>query len=347
MPDVLVTENIVGSPMQSLRKDFDVLFDPDLWKEPGRLADVLAQPRALIVRNQTQVTADLIRAAKRLQIIARAGAGVNNIDVQAASDAGIVVAYTPSENSVSVAELTVGLMLALARRISAADRDTRAGGWARRRFTGIELLDKTLGVVGLGRIGTLTAVRAKAFGMTIIAHDDFIDPHAPVVRQLEARLMPLDGLLAEADFVTCHVPLTNETQRLFNYRRFCRMKPAALFVNTSRGEVVDEEGLVRALEEGRIAGAALDVRGTEPPEPCPLSRMDNVILTPHVAAFTHEAQHRVVEAVCRDVAAVLRGGEAVSYFNFPSPRRRGPATRPARPQNPLSRWDSHENPGDS
>jgi len=326
MPDVAVTENVVGSPMDVLRQDFDVVFDPDLWRDPRRLRAAVAEVRALVVRNQTQVTGEVIRAAKNLTIIARAGAGVNNIDVQAASEAGVVVTYTPDENSVSVAELTIGLVLALARKIPAADRDTRSGGWARRRFTGTELGGKTLGVVGLGRIGTLTAARARAFGMAIVAHDDFLDAQAPAVRQLDARLTGLDQLLAEADVVTCHVPLTEATRGLFDYERFSKMKPGAMFVNTSRGEVVDEQGLIRALKEGRIGGAALDVRQVEPPEPGPLAQMDNVILTPHIAAFTAEAQHRVVEAVCRDVTAVLRGGAAIGYVNFPTPRRATSAT---------------------
>ncbi len=321
MPDVVVSENVAGAPMDALRRDLDVLFDPDLWKDPDRLAEAVASARALVVRNQTEVTAALIGGAPKLEIIARAGAGVNNVDVKAASDAGIVVAYTPSENSVSVAELTIGLMLALARKIPAADRDTKAGGWARRRFTGVELLDKTLGIVGLGRIGVLTARRARAFGMTIVAHDEFIDPGAPAITELEARLVGLDELLARSDFVSCHVPLTESTRGMFDYGRFCRMKPGAFFLNTSRGEVVDEAALVRVLREGRIAGAGLDVRAVEPPEAGPLAEMERVILTPHVAAFTDEAQHRVVESVCRDVAAVLRGGEAAGFFNFAAPRR--------------------------
>jgi len=169
MPDVVVTENIVGPPMDLLRRDLDVLFDPDLWNDPQKLLAAVASTKAIVVRNQTQVTADLIRTAKNLRVVARAGAGLNNIDVQATTEAGVVVAYTPNENSVSVAELTLGLMLALARKIPAADRDTRGGGWARREFTGVELMGKTLGVVGLGRIGVLTATRARAMGMTIIA----------------------------------------------------------------------------------------------------------------------------------------------------------------------------------
>ncbi len=321
MPEVVVSESIVGPAMDELRQQLDVQFDPDLWKSPDQLAETLAGAGALVVRNQTQVTAELIRAGEDLQIIARAGAGLNNVDVEAASAAGIVVAYTPDENSLSVAELTLGLMLALARRIPAADRDTRSGGWARHRFTGSELGGKTLGLVGLGRIGRLTAARAKAFGMTILAHDDYIDPESPAVRALEARLVSLDELLATADVVSCHVPLTEATRGMFDYARFGQMKPGAAFVNTSRGEVVDEEGLVRALQEEKIAGAALDVRSTEPPGPSPLAEMDNVILTPHVAAFTREAQDRVVASVCRDVAAVLRGEPAVSYANFPLPRK--------------------------
>jgi D-3-phosphoglycerate dehydrogenase len=321
MTEIVVSENVVGAPMAALRQRFDVRFDPDLWKDPDELTAAVSGAKALIVRNQTQVTADLVRAGDRLRIVARAGAGLNNIDVEAASAAGIVVAYTPDENSVSVAELCLGLMLALARRIPAADRDTRSGGWARRRFTGIELCGKTLGVVGLGRIGALAAGRARAFGMSILAHDDFIDPQGPAVRELEARLVGLDELLAEADFVTCHVPLTETTRAMFDYERLARMKPGAVFINTSRGEVVDEAGLVRALREGKIAGAALDVRQVEPPEPSPLAEMDNVILTPHIAAFTEEAQHRVVASVCRDVAAVLRGEPAEGYVNFPSAGR--------------------------
>jgi D-3-phosphoglycerate dehydrogenase len=298
-----------------------VLFDPDLWNDPQKLLSAVASTRALVVRNQTRVTADLIRAGENLRVIARAGAGLNNVDVEAATEAGVVVAYTPDENSVSVAELTLGLMFALARKIPAADRDTRNGGWARREFTGVELMGKTLGVVGLGRIGALTAARARAVGMTIIAHDDFIDATAPAVLELDARLMPLDDLLAGADFVTCLVPLTDSTREMFNYDRFSKMKPGAMFVNTSRGEVVDEKGLLRALEEGKVRAAALDVRQTEPPEAGPLAEMDNVILMPHVAAFTEEAQHRVVASVCRDVRAVLQEGEAVAYANFASPQR--------------------------
>jgi len=324
MAEVVVSENITGTAMDTLRAEFDVAFEPDAWQQPDRLKRLLADARALIVRNQTRVTGELIQAAGKLEIIARAGAGLDNVDDAAASAAGITVSYTPDANSVSAAEMTIGLALTLARKISAADRDTRAGEWNRRTFTGVELMGKTLGIVGLGRIGTLVARRARAFGMTIIAHDEFLAPDAPRLEELEAQLVGLDELLGAADIVSCHVPLTEQTAGLFDYHRFCRMKPSGLFLNTSRGEVVDEQGLYRALSEQRLAGAALDVRQTEPPELSPLCSMDNVVLTPHIAAFTSEAQQRVVAAVCRDVRAVLNGQPAIDYANFARPERAEP-----------------------
>jgi len=321
MSEVVVPESIVGRALDQLQQQFDVAVEPHLWNRLDQLHVQLADAKALIVRNQTQVTAELIAAAPNLQIIGRAGAGLDNIDTAAASSAGIVVTYAPRENSVSVAELTVGLLLGLARKIVAADSDTRGGGWKRREFTGCELFEKTLGVVGFGRIGTLVAERARAFGMQIVAHDEYIDPGASQLLDLDVRLLSLDDLLAQADFVSCHTPLTDETLGMFNYGRFCQMKPSALFVNAARGEVVNEEGLIRALQEQRISGAALDVRGTEPPEASPLNGMNNVILTPHIGAFTREAQERVVAAVCHDVAAVLNGESASGHFNFARPRR--------------------------
>jgi len=320
MADVLVTENIVGPPMTALREALDVAFEPELWKDPVELADMAARTRALVVRNQTQVTAELIGRAGKLQIIARAGAGLDNIDVEAATAAGVVVSFTPIQNSISVAELTVGLMLALARKIPTADRHVKGGGWDRRAFTGIELYGKTLGILGFGRIGFLTARRAAAFGMTVIAHDPYVDPDSLMVAEARPRMVELDELLAEADFVTCHLPGGDQTRGIVDYDRLCRMKPDAFLINVARGEVVDEPGLVRALKEGKIAGAALDVRQREPPPQGPLDEMDNVILTPHVAAFTDEAQHRVVASVCRDVEAVLAGGRAASFVNFAAPR---------------------------
>lgn len=321
MSDILVTENISGSAIEDLKGKFQVSFEPDLWKTPDALREKIPGFRGLIVRNQTKVTAELIGAAASLQVIGRAGAGLDNVDVRAASEAGIVVAYTPEQNSISVAELALGMMLSLARNLGPADRDTKAGGWNRQRFTGIELYGKTLGLVGLGRIGFRVAVRARAFGMRVIAHDEYANPDGILVSEVPAKLVSLADLLSCADFVSCHVPLTAETRSLFDYGKFCQMKPTAFFLNTSRGEVVEEAGLIRALRERKIFGAALDVRAQEPPGDDVLAAMDNVILTPHIAAFTREAQERVTDSVCRDVGAVLTGQPAKNFANFPRPVR--------------------------
>ncbi len=319
--EVLISENISGPPVEALRRRRPISFQPDLWKERDALRAAVQGVRALVVRNQTRVTAEVIAAADRLEIIARAGVGLDNVDVEAASRAGVVVAYTPSQNAISVAELSVGLMLALARKIPAADRHVKLSRWARYEFMGNELFGKMLGVVGFGRIGSLTAGRASAFGMQVLTYDPYLSDAAVAASAIPLRRVSLDELLGAADVVSCHLPATVETQGLFHYERFCQMKPTALFVNVARGEVVDEPGLVRALREGKLAGAAIDVRGKEPPEASPLNEMDNVILTPHIGAFTHEGQQRVVESVCRDVDAVLSGGDAVDYANFSRPKR--------------------------
>jgi len=321
MAEILVSENITGEAMTRLDETHDVAFDPNLWQNVEELARQLHTARAIIVRNQTKVTRELIKAAPNLQIIARAGAGLDNIDTEAASEAGIVVSYTPSENSISVAELVLGFMLTAVRRIPTAWLHTRSGGWNRMQFVGGELFGKTLGIVGLGRIGRLVAERALAFGMTIIAHDEFIDPSSPFVADLGARLTSLDDLLAQSDFVSVHVPLTPDTRNCFSSEAFQKMKSSAWFMNASRGEVVDEAALLQALNEKQIAGAALDVRSKEPPEDNEFGKLANVILTPHIGAFTNEAQERVVVAVCSDVVAILAGNSAVNAFNFAEPKR--------------------------
>lgn len=317
---ILITESITGVPVDGLQSKFQVVAEAGLWKTPDQIKPLLADAEAWIVRNQTKVTAEMIAAAPRLQIIGRAGVGLDNVDVAAASAAGVVVAWTPDQNSISVAELALGMMLGLARKIPSADRHVKAGGWERNKYLGVELNGKTLGVVGLGRIGFLTALRARALGMNIIACDRFVSPDAAVVTETRAELVELDELLRRADFVSCHAPLTKETRHLFSYERFALMKSSAFFLNLARGEVVDESGLVRALTEGRLAGAGLDVREQEPPAPSPLTAFENVILTPHIAAFTREGQSRVTAAICQDVAAVLGGGDARNFVNFSRPR---------------------------
>lgn len=323
MAEILVTEKMTGAGIDRLSEEFGVVYEPELWRDPAALRARIHEFRALLVRNQTRVGPELIAAGARLEVIGRAGVGLDNIDLAAASAAGITVAFTPEQNSNSVAELVIGLILALARKIPAADRSTRAGGWERQAMTGVEISGRTLGVIGLGRIGALTAAKARALGLEIIACDPLVDPEGLRVLELGARMVSLDELLARSDFVTCHLPETPETRGLLDAERLARLRPTAFLINTARGGVIDEPALLAALQSGRLAGAALDVRTTEPPKSDDLNRalvaLDNVILLPHIGAFTIEGQRRVVTAICRDVAAVLRGGPARYYANFPRP----------------------------
>lgn len=317
MADVLITEQLDGPALEELRSQYDVELVPDLWRDAARLRERIAACRVLLVRNQTPVTRELLAAAGRLEVIARAGAGLDNVDVAAATEAGVLVCYAPEQNAISVAELTLGMMLTLARHIGRADRDTKAGGWARQAFTGTELFGKTIGIVGFGRIGFLVAMRARAFGMRVLAHDPFASPDSVMAIESGAGLVEIDELLQRADVVSCHLPSNAATRGFFGRERLAMVKRGALFLNLARGEVVDEPALAAALQAGALAGAGLDVRATEPPAPSAFDAMDNVILTPHIAAFTDEAQTRVVAAVCRDIDSVLRGGPAAYPANSP------------------------------
>ncbi len=319
---ILVSEEITGTGIESLKAAYEVVTESNLWKNPSQLENLLQEVEGLIVRNQTQVTASLLKRAKNLIVIGRAGAGYDNIDVNAASQAGVVVCYSPEENAVSVAEHVLALILALARKIPSADRSVKSGKWDRKRYHGSELLGKTLGILGLGRIGARVALRAKAFGMRILAHDAYLPPTHLHVTESGALLVPFDQLLTESDFLTVHLPLNGNTRGLLKAESFQKMKRTAFLMNTSRGEVLVEEDLLRALKEGWIAGAALDVREKEPPVPeSPLHAFENVILTPHTAGLTYEAQEKVVGAVAEDVDRVLNGLPALRYVNFPMPRR--------------------------
>jgi len=315
MPDILIAENLRGAAVDGLRSRFDVTFMPELWKDPAKLLDCIDGHRALLVRNQTDVNAAVIAAGKKLVVIGRAGVGLDNVDVAAATKAGVLVTSTPEQNAISVAELAIGLMISLARLIPAANLDTKNGNWNRLQYVGTELYGKTFGIVGAGKIGYLTARRAQCFGMKVLAYDPFISRDNILLSELNAELVSLDDLLARADVVSCHLPSTVETQGIFNAQRFAQMKPTATFLNTSRGEVVVEGDLRDALKSGGIAGAALDVRMVEPPVADGLEQLPNLILTPHIAAFTHEAQHRVMNAICDDVTRVLEGKSAQNAVN--------------------------------
>ncbi len=322
MIDIIISENIQGAAVAALQSRFKVVTQPDLWKDPLLLAEKAKNCRALIVRNQTPVTASLIDASAELVVIGRAGVGLDNVDYKHAEQAGIVVSYTPDQNAISVAEIAIGMMLSLARYIPAADADTKKGNWNRQRFVGTELYGKTLGIVGAGKIGYLTARRATAFGMKILAYDPFLSQDNILLSEIQAELVELDDLLSRADVVSCHLPSTPQTVGLLNRERFFRMKPGALFINTSRGKVVVESGLLEALKAGIVGGVALDVREKEPPQIGELEKLPNVVLLPHIAAFTHEAQDRVTSAICEDVARVLDGKPAVNAVKRTTPMPR-------------------------
>ena len=308
MPEILLTELIEGPAVDRLGDRFQVVCRPNIWRDPVGLKAAMQDVRAVIVRNQTELTRELIESSKRLAVIGRAGAGLDNIDTVAAEQLGIAVCNTPAENSLAVAELVMGLMLTMARELPAAISTTRAGGWDRMRFNGVELHGKTLGLVGFGRIGQLVARRAAAFGMKIVAHDQYLPKDANVLQELDVSLLGFHELLEVANVVSCHVPLTAETQGMFNAVAFAKMQQGSWFINAARGEVVCEQALIASLSSAQIGGAALDVREVEPPmdvHSAGLASMENVYLTPHIGAFTIESQTRVLEKVCRDVAGVL------------------------------------------
>ncbi|HKV71660.1 MAG TPA: hydroxyacid dehydrogenase [Gemmatimonadales bacterium] len=284
-------------------------------KTREELDAALTTATALIVRSETKVTADMIARAPNLKVVARAGIGVDTIDVAAATKRGIAVMNAPGANTVSAAEHAIALLLSLLRHIPDAAESMKHGGWDRKRFEGSELRGKTLGVVGLGRIGGYVAQLAHAFGMTIIAYDPFVAPQRAV--ELQARLLPIEQLLAEADIITLHVALTDETRHLLNAQRLKLMKPTAFLVNTARGELVDELALVAAVKEKRIAGAAIDVFAEEPlPKDSPLRGLDRVLLTPHLAASTSEAQKRVAIEICTAVREALLRGDLSTAINL-------------------------------
>ena len=283
-------------------------------EERPRLLEILDGFDALVVRSSTQVTADVLRAGKSLKVVGRAGIGVDNVDVAAATEQGILVVNAPTANLMSATEHTFALLLSLARRVPEADASMKAGGWDR-KLTGIELQGKTLGVIGFGRIGQRVADRARGFEMKIVAFDPFLD--AAAARRLEVELLPLEELLAVSDVVTLHVPLTDQTRNLLNHESLAKMKKGALIVNCARGGVIDEEALFESLEAGHIGGAALDVFAEEPPQDLRLVKHRKVVATPHLGAQTREAQERISKETAEMVLAALSGSLAVAAVNLP------------------------------
>ena len=305
-PVVLIAEELSPATVEALGPDFTVR-QVDGTDRPALLA-ALADADALLVRSATTVDAEAIAAAPRLQVVARAGVGLDNVDIPAATKAGVMVVNAPTSNIVSAAELAIGHLLALARHIPAAHASVKAGEWKRSAFTGVELYDKVVGIVGLGRIGTLVAQRLAGFGVTLVAYDPYVTPAR--AQQLGVGLLSLDDLMRQADFVTVHIPKTPETTGLIGDPEFAVAKPSLRIVNASRGGIIDEAALNRALSAGLIAGAALDVFVQEPPRDPALIAQPALQVTPHLGASTDEAQEKAGVAVARSVRLAL-GGELV------------------------------------
>jgi D-3-phosphoglycerate dehydrogenase len=306
----LVRESIAPAGVDLLREHFDVDVDAD-----SDLAEIIDRYDAIVVRSATKLTADLIGRASRLKVIGRAGVGVDNVDVEAATRRGIIVANAPESTVVSAAEHTVGLLVALARNIPQAHAALKQGRWERKAYGGIELAGKTLGVLGFGRIGQQVARRAGGLGMRVVAYDPFVS--ADRFRELGVeRVETPEGIYAAAEFLTLHLPLNAETTRSVGEAAFAQMRDGVRLINAARGELVDEEALVDALRSGKVAGAALDVFSKEP-YAGPLLAFDNVVVTPHLAASTDEAQDRAGVIVAEQVAAALGGGLVTNAVNIP------------------------------
>lgn len=314
---ILVADGLPDRGLEPLSADrrFEIIARTGLSGEA--LADALADVDAVIVRSATRITRDALARAGRLRVIGRAGVGVDNIDVPAATEAGIAVLNAPSGNTISAAELTLALLLAVARSIPAADRSMRAGEWDRKRFNGIELHGKTLGLIGAGRIGGEVARRARAFGMRVLAFDPFLTDER--ARELDLEKTQLEDVLESADVITLHVPLTDSTRGLIGEAEFGCMREGAILVNASRGGVVDETALLAAIESGRLRGAGLDVYAQEPlPADSPLRSDERVVLTPHLGASTAEAQENVALEIAEAVRDALLHDDLSRAVNAPA-----------------------------
>ncbi len=299
-----ICDPIASEGVEILKKEgFEVIDLTGIPKE--ELVNHVADLDALIVRSATKVRKEMIDAAKNLKAIGRAGVGLDNIDVEYAKSKGIKVINTPGATSISVAELTIGLLLGVMRKITYADREMRKGAWPKKKCKGIEMYGKTLGIIGIGRIGREVAKRARAFGMRVIYYDVY-RPDEATERDLGIEFRELDSLISEADVITLHVPLVPATKHMINRERIEKMKDGAIIINAARGGIVDEDALYEALKSGKLYGAALDVYENEPLKESKLFELDNVVLTPHIGAQAKEGQIRAGIEVARKIAETLK-----------------------------------------
>jgi len=312
---VLVSDSISPKGIDILKKA-NLEVDVKTGLSPEELKREIGSYDALIVRSATKVTADIIEAANNLKVIGRAGSGLDNVDQTAATKHGIVVMNTPGGNTITTAEHTMALLLSMARQIPQATASMKEGKWEKKKFMGVEIYNKTLGIIGLGNIGSQVAKMAQGMGMHVIAYDPFLSEEK--AKTLGVKAVDLDELLRESDFITIHTPLTSETRGLINAERIAKMKKGVRLINAARGGIVDEKALYEALKTGKIAAAALDVFEKEPPVGSPLLELDNVVVTPHLGAATEEAQENVAVAIAEQIVDYLVRGTIRNAVNFPS-----------------------------
>ncbi len=314
---VLVSDKLSPAGVDILERAPGLSVDVNVGLKPEELKKIIGEYDGLVIRSATKVTKEIIQAASRLKVVGRAGIGVDNVDIPEATKRGIVVMNTPGGNTVTTAEHAISMLCSLARQIPQADASMKAGRWDKKLFMGVELMNKTLGVIGLGNIGSIVAERGQGLRMNVIAHDPYITEKAAAKMGIE--LVSLEDLFARSDFITVHVPKTDDTQNMLNTEAFKKMKPGVLIVNCARGGIVNEADMAEALEKGLVAGAAFDVFGHEPvEEENPLLSLPNVILTPHLGASTGEAQENVAIAVANQIADYLVNGTITNAVNVPS-----------------------------
>ncbi len=313
---VLVSDNIAEAGIKILEQTPGIEVDVKVGLSHEELKNIIGEYDALIIRSATKVDADIISAAKKLKVIGRAGIGLDNVDINAATQKGIVVMNTPGGNAITTAEHTIAMMMALSRNIPQATASLKAGKWEKKKFQGRELFNKTLGVIGFGQIGRIVADRAKGLKMKVIVYDPYIKPD--MIEKLDMEPVSFEELLKRADYVTIHTPKTKETINMFNKNTLSMMKKGAMLINCARGGIVNEEDLYEALVSGHLAGAALDVFSQEPPGKTPLMELDNFICTPHLGASTVEAQEKVAVDIANQVVLYLLHGTVKNAVNVPS-----------------------------
>ncbi len=313
---VLVSDNLSELGVQIFRDAPGIEVDVKVGLSPDELKQIIPEYDALAIRGATKVTADVIEVATNLKVVGRAGTGLDNVDIKAASKRGIVVMNTPGGNTVTTAEHTLSMMMALVRNIPQACASMKEGKWDKKKFSGAEIFNKTLGIVGLGKIGSVVADRAMGLGMSVIAYDPFLSEDQ--ARQMGIKLGTVDDVFKESDIITLHVPLTNDTRGIINAKNIAKMKKGVRIVNCSRGPVVNEDDLADAIESGKVAGAALDVFNTEPPGLTRLVMSEKVICTPHLGASTREAQDNVAVAVASQIRDFLLTGTIRNAVNAPA-----------------------------